>query len=286
MTAADLKTKVVDGYADTGGAFWWSLGDHEVYQYETERGEIFGQGRTSFDDGMRSFVHSPTPGVMPRIAENLRALIAETGGPLTTLTRLTRSAGLPFFPRVRMNSHYDMDPDHPAYGRFRREHPELMIGRPGESIPEGTIEWGIRTGLDFAHPVVRAHRLSIVEEVVERFDVDGVELDFMRHPAFFRPDEAYGSRYLMTDLVARARRMLDEAGSQTGQEAAARRAGPSYAVRLGENRAGRRRMDRRAPRRHRGCRRRVRSLRDAHRRVHRRPHPARAAWSTAASRVR
>ncbi len=218
VTAADLQTKVVDGYAGNGGAFWWSLGDHEVYQYETERGEIFGQGRTSFDDGMRSFVHSPTPGVMPRIADNIRALIAEGGGPMTILTRQSRSAELPFFPRVRMNSHYDMDPDHPGYGRFRRERPELMIGRPGESIPQGTIEWGIKTGLDFTFPEVRAHRLSIVEEVVERFDVDGVELDFMRHPAFFRPDEAYGSRYLMTDLVSRARRMLDEAGSRRGRK--------------------------------------------------------------------
>ena len=187
VTAADLQAKVVDGYAGIGGAFGWSLGDHEVYQYETERGEIFGQGRTSFDDGLRSFVHSPTPGVMPRIAENIRALIAEGGGPMTILTRQSRKAGLPFFPRVRMNSHYDMDPDHPGYGRFRRERPDLMIGRPGESIPEGTVEWGIKTGLDFTFPEVREHRLSIVEEVVERFDVDGVELDFMRHPAFFRP---------------------------------------------------------------------------------------------------
>ena len=218
VTAADLQAKVVDGYAGIGGAFGWSLGDHEVYQYETERGEIFGQGRTSFDDGLRSFVHSPTPGVMPRIAENIRALIAEDGGPMTILTRQSRKAGLPFFPRVRMNSHYDMDPGHPGYGRFRRERPELMIGRPGESIPEGTIEWGIKTGLDFTFPEVRAHRLSIVEEVVERFDVDGVELDFMRHPAFFRPDEAYGSRYLVTDLVAHARRMLHEAGSRRGRK--------------------------------------------------------------------
>ena len=217
VTADDLRAKVVDGYAGNGGAFWWSLGDHEVYQYETERGEIFGQGRTSFDDGMRSFVHSPTPGVMPRIAENIRGLIAEDGGPMTILTRQSREAGLPFFPRVRMNSHYDMDPNHPAYGRFRRERPDLLIGRPGESIPEGTIEWGIKTGLDFTFPEVREHRLSIVEEVVERFDVDGVELDFMRHPAFFRPDEAYGSRYLMTNLVARARRMIDEAGSRRGR---------------------------------------------------------------------
>ncbi len=217
VTAADLQAKVVDGYAGMGGAFGWSLGDHEVYQYETERGEIFGQGRTSFDDGLRSFVHSPTPGVMPRIAENIRALMAEDGGPMTILTRQTRRAGLPFFPRVRMNSHYDMDPDHPGYGRFRRERPDLLIGRPGESIPEGTIEWGIKTGLDFTFPEVREHRLAIVEEVVERFDVDGVELDFMRHPAFFRPDEAYGSRYLVTDLVARARRLLDEAGGRRGR---------------------------------------------------------------------
>ena len=218
VTAADLQARVVDGYSGLDGAFGWSLGDHEVYQYETERGEIFGQGRTSFDDGLRSFVHSPTPGVMPRIAENIQALIDEDGGPMTILTRQSRRAGLPFFPRVRMNSHYDMDPDHPGYGRFRRERPDLMIGRPGESIPEGTIEWGIKTGLDFSYPEVREHRLSIVEEVVERFEVDGVELDFMRHPAFFRPDEAYGSRYLVTDLVARARRMLDEAGSRRGRK--------------------------------------------------------------------
>ena len=117
-----------------------------------------------------------------------------------------------------MNSHYDMDPEHPGYGRFRRERSDLMIGRPGESIPEGTIEWGIKTGLDFTFPEVREHRLSIIEEVVGRFDVDGVELDFMRHPGFFRPDEAYGSRYLVTDLVARARRMLDEAGNARGRK--------------------------------------------------------------------
>ena len=218
VTVRDLQTKVIDGYAGTGGAFWWSVGDHEVYQFETERGEIFGQAQSSFDDRLRSFVHSPTPGVMPRIAENIRALIAESGGPLTSLSRLSREAGLPFFPRVRMNSHYDMDPAHPAYGRFRRERPDLMIGRPGEAIPAGTTEWGIRTGLDFAFPEVRAHRLAIIHEVVERFDVDGVELDFMRHPAFFRIDEAYGNRYLMTDLVRQARRRLDELGQERGRK--------------------------------------------------------------------
>ena len=43
VTQADLRDKVVAGYAGTGGAFWWSTGDHEVYHFETRIGEIFGQ---------------------------------------------------------------------------------------------------------------------------------------------------------------------------------------------------------------------------------------------------
>ena len=41
---------------------------------------------------------------------------------------------------------------------------------------------------------------SIAVELVSRWDVDGIELDYMRHPAFFRIEEAYPNRYLMTDL--------------------------------------------------------------------------------------
>ena len=91
-----------------------------------------------------------------------------------------------FFPRVRMNSHYVMDYFHASYGNFRRKNPELLIGRPNETIPEGTIEHGIRTGLNYAFLPVREYMYSIITEFFERFDIDGLELDFMRHPAFFR----------------------------------------------------------------------------------------------------
>ena len=84
-----------------------------------------------------------------------------------------------------MNSHYVIDPRHPAYGNYRRRHPDRLIARPGERFAEGTIEHGIGTGLDYAHPGNRAFVTGIICECFERFDVDGVELDFMRHPAFF-----------------------------------------------------------------------------------------------------
>ncbi len=217
VTLSSLKEKIVDGYADTAGALWWSTGDHEVYQYETKVGEIFGDQIDALDATAPSFVHSATPGVEQRFAASLRNLITECGGPLTALSTLCRNAEIPFFPRVRMNSHYTIDPTHPGYGRFRREHPELLIGRPGEEFPAHSVQWGIRTGLDFAHAEVRQHLQRIACEVCERFDVDGVELDFMRHSAFFRMEEALANSYLMTDLVRRIKERLGQLSDERGR---------------------------------------------------------------------
>ena len=217
VTVADLKEKVVDAHLGTPAALWWSVGDHEVYNFETQVGEIIGEGYDRLDDSTYSYVHSQTPGVLKRIADNTRALIETAGGPLTALSSLCREEGLGFFARHRMNSHYKVDPASPAYGRFRREHPELMIGRPGEAIPEGSLEWGVMTGLDYAFPEVRERAASVIIELFERFDVDGVELDFMRHPTFFRPDEAYANRYLMTDLVSHVHRRMEQVSAARGR---------------------------------------------------------------------
>ena len=41
---------------------------------------------------------------------------------------------------------------------MRRGRPELLIGRPGERLSEDNLEWGIRTGLNFAEPEARPDR--------------------------------------------------------------------------------------------------------------------------------
>ena len=60
--------------------------------------------------------------------------------------------------------------------------------------------------------------LSIIFELIERFDIDGIELDFMRHPAFFRVEEAFAQRYLATDLVRQVRSKLDDEGRKKDRE--------------------------------------------------------------------
>ena len=193
---------MVDVFTGVPAAMWWSIGDHEIYNFETQLGEIVGEGEADADQPL---------------AQNLRHLIATTGGPLTTLIDICREAQLPFFPRVRMNSHYDIEPSDPGWGRFRRDHPELLIGLPDERFQVGSIEHGIRTGLNFAAPQVREHRAAIICELFERFDVDGVELDFMRHPAFFRVGQAYQHRHLMTDLLRHVRSRMNQVALARGK---------------------------------------------------------------------
>ncbi len=217
VTAQHLRDKIVGSYAGTGGALGWSVGDHEVYHCEMDSGERYAEVTDGQDSSTYSFVHSATPGAEKRIATNLQSLIESDGGPLTVLAAACRERRIPFFPRVRMNSHYVIDPTHAGYGRFRRERPDLLIGRPGENLPEKSLEWAIRTGKNFAFAEVRDYMETVICETFERFDVDGVEMDFMRHPGWFRVEEARANAYLMTDLLRRVRARLLRTADRRGR---------------------------------------------------------------------
>lgn len=187
--------------------FLWSVGGREVFSYETEIGERFGQDRSTLRN----------TGEKTR-AENLDHLIHEHGGPVTVISKLCHDIRMKFFASLRMNNHYNTEESSPSFGRFRREHPELLIGRPDEQIPKFSQLWGLRTGKDFAYPQVRDFMASIAFELIERFDIDGIELDFMRHPGVFRPEEAYANRYLLTDMVRQIRNRMDVIGQQKGRD--------------------------------------------------------------------
>lgn len=205
LTPEFMWDNMVGTYVDTPiDGFLWSVGGHDTYSYETDIGERFGEGYDNLDEAQQ------------RSVDNLRYLVEHHGGPMQVISELCRRAGVEFFPSVRMNEHYDMDESGPQYSHLRRDNPEYLIGK-GEDIPGPTLEWGIRTGLDYAVPAVRSYMASIAVELVSRWDVDGIELDYMRHPAFFRIEEAYPNRYLMTDFIAYIRQQMDEIGEKKGK---------------------------------------------------------------------
>ena len=205
VTASVLKERIVDTYVDSGlDTLSWCIGDTTSQRYESV--EILAR-----------IAKSPQVTEDERADQNLRRLIESDGGPVTIFTKLCHDVGLKFLPSVRMNSHYAGDLTRGEAGAIKAEHPEYMIGRPDEEFIEDTLAWGIRTGLDYARPEVRDHVAALIIDLFERFDTDGVELDFMRHPAFFRVEEAFGRRHLITDMLRQVRTKMDEVALGTGR---------------------------------------------------------------------
>ena len=92
--------------------------------------------------------------------------------------------------------------------RFYKEHPELRQRSWRDHQVSSTYDW--------LKPEIRAQNLAFLRDVAERFDVDGLDLDFTRIPPFFNPDEIGSGREAMTQHVRDVRTMLDEVGRSKG----------------------------------------------------------------------
>jgi len=63
---------------------------------------------------------------------------------------------------------------------------------------------------NWAIPEVRNHKLLFIKELCENYDIDGFELDFMRHSAFFKEDTPIENRLeIMTKFISDVRHLLD-----------------------------------------------------------------------------
>jgi hypothetical protein len=76
--------------------------------------------------------------------------------------------------------------------------------------------------LDFEKPEVLDYLYRITEEVCQRYDVDGIEIDYFRHPLFFRPNLEYkpatrGQVEIMTGFQRRIREMAYREGTRRGR---------------------------------------------------------------------
>ena len=94
------------------------------------------------------------------------------------------------------------DLHHTELTSLRQQHPEWLLG-------ERTSDW-FALSWDLSVPEVRRYRLDHLREICERYDWDGVELDWQRHPFHLPEDEAYRLRYALTDLQRAARHMVDQ----------------------------------------------------------------------------
>jgi hypothetical protein len=145
-------------------------------------------------------------------------LIEEGSDPLRVMTEYCRDNGLEMFWSLRMNDTHDASrPERFEENPFKTQNRNCLIG-----TEENRPRYGGWSAVDYGCEKVREMVLRFVEEVCRNYDVDGIELDFFRHPVFFKETSQGLSvtddqRGKMTGLMRKIGAMLEQNGRERGK---------------------------------------------------------------------
>ncbi len=135
---------------------------------------------------------------------------------LRVVTEHARRTGQEVFWTMRMNDTHDAS-NPLLIPRLKLDHPEWLMGSK-----ERPPKRGLWSAVDYAQPEIRALARRVIAETAANYDLDGVALDFWRHPVFFRSTAAElpatdAERAVMTQLLRDVRADLDAAGRRRGR---------------------------------------------------------------------
>lgn len=84
-----------------------------------------------------------------------------------------------------------------------------------EAHPDWVVKCWWPQGLwNLANKELRAHKLKILREIMENYELDGMQLDFARHTPCLPPGSEWENREEATAFVREVRTMLDEVGEK------------------------------------------------------------------------
>jgi len=134
-------------------------------------------------------------------AEGYAKLFASGTDALELTIRSCRRRGVMIVPSYRMNAE-DYYNNSWRLSDLGRQHPEWRI--PGTAV------------LDPAIPEVYEHRMKIFREVVENYDVDGIQFNWRRW--YHMISDPLQNHPILTRMVRETRQVLDEAATKKGRE--------------------------------------------------------------------
>ena len=120
--------------------------------------------------------------------------------PNVLLDRCRRN-NMEFIAGLRMNDRHGFEE-----GDFAREHPEWKL----KGLDGGP-------GMNYAFEPVREYMMGYIEELLNAYDVDGIEFDYVRWCHMFDPGEGSRNAHLLTEFAGRTRRLMDAAADRRGR---------------------------------------------------------------------
>jgi len=167
------------------------------------------------------------------VNQNIKENYIDKGiNPIEAMGKRLQKHKVPLYVGYRMNAFYDPPMDLHYVSTYWREHPEFRVN------PYQGKTWAARS---YAYPEVRDFNLAIIEEMLGLGVVQGIHLEFMRHPPFVGYDaplvEAFQKAHgvspldpdfelwdewdaaqseVMTGFVRKVRALLDAEGEKQG----------------------------------------------------------------------
>ena len=135
---------------------------------------------------------------------------------LAEAVKATREAGMAPWASIRMN---DFHGAKNIEGSFMN-HP--LLKNPEMRLKHGSYSPTIRnayyrTPLNFEKAEVRAAMMAQIEEVVNDYDIEGLELDWLRNPNCCEPNASAGTIEMMNDWFREIRRLTQARAAKTGK---------------------------------------------------------------------
>ena len=189
--------------------FWCPIVGGNVFIYPTRVGERMGDNIRDWEK-----VHPYYREQGRAMASNLRQLIERGEDPIKMLAVRARELGVRFWLTCRMNEiHEDDDRFMVVRSLFKEKHPELVHGKNfhPEAVYAPIKGWSY--AWDYSKQRVRDHFLALFDEWLE-YEIDGIELDFVRSPCLFPPGKEREGQPLLTDFVTRLRGAVNRAAGR------------------------------------------------------------------------
>ena len=163
----------------------------------------------------------PATGKKPRLQDTQNRWYPAMKAP-PEIDRMTRAyleaakeAGMEIFASIRMNDIHDAWAPRLTYP-LKMARPDLLLGARRDHAPDAIMR-AFWSGFDYAKEEVRRHFLDFIRTYCRQYDYDGLELDYFRHPLFFKPGEARQNLDTMTSFVRKVRGILREIGQERGR---------------------------------------------------------------------
>lgn len=203
LTLGDLN-RYVDMVANSQVTTFMICSGSDFFYYRSKYGSIIGDDKNGqLNCGKNTALYN----TLRRFYHNAMVLDKEGTDIVEATLKRAKEKKLEAFITYRMNDLHFAD----TATQCSIQYSDFWIAHPEWWTNDTTLTgWHSNNALDFAHKEVRNHKLGIIKEQLEKYDMlDGYELDFMRFIVYFKRDEGVKNAPLMTGLVKDIRNIVD-----------------------------------------------------------------------------